>query len=286
MTTDFGAGRRAATSTTFQAREDARQRGNTVVDVMPWLPPAASPFVPPGIDPSDVVWAETIGGPGYAHMSVARGTRIRLEDIDGAACAHVMLFNALNTAERLNVADTVKIPWQAYLGKGHPLLSGDGRVLATIAQDTAQRHDTFAGPSTLHTNEVRYGAGGAASSTPAARELLKLAATKQGLDPRDIAPVVSLFKGVDVAPDGALDWTGSAGPGLHVDLIAEVPLIILIANAPHALDPNPRYECSPLRVHAWKAQASSPDDPWWSQSPERERAYLNTVQYLQARGIA
>ena len=60
----------------------------------------------------------------------------------------MIVYNALEPVERLNVADTVKIPWQAYLGAGHPLLSGDGRVLATIVGDTSGHHDAFCGTST------------------------------------------------------------------------------------------------------------------------------------------
>ncbi len=286
MTEDIGAGRRSATGTTFQARDDARGRGETVVETMPWLPPSRSPHVPAGVEPASLVWAETIGGPGYTHATVARGTRIRLEDVDGAACAHVVVLNALNPAERLNVADTVKIPWQAYLSAGHPLLSGDGRVLATVVEDTSGRHDSFSGVTSLSANVARYGAGDIASATPAGRELLKLAAPKEGLEARDIPPAVSFFKGVQVAADGALEWTGGAGAGAYVDLVAEVPLTILIANAPHALDPAEAYTCSPLRIHAWASSASTEADAWWAATPERTRAYLNTQQYLLARGIA
>ncbi|WP_062461327.1 urea amidolyase associated protein UAAP1 [Demequina soli] len=286
MTDDLGAGRRSDTATLAQARDDARGRADTAVEAMPYLPPATSPHVPADVDPASLVWAETVAGPGYTHMTVARGTRIRLEDLTGDACAHVVLHSALNPAERLNVADTQKIPWQAYLGTGHPLLSGDGRVLATVVADAAGgHHDAFCGVTTLAGNVARYGAGAAHTATAAGRELLLLAAAKQGLTARDVPPSVSFFKGVRVAADGALDWTGGGGAGATVDLVAEMPLTILIANAVHPLDPAEAYRAGPLRVHAWAAAASSPADPWWGATPERTRAYLNTDQYLLARGI-
>ncbi|MBU4215961.1 MAG: DUF1989 domain-containing protein [Actinobacteria bacterium] len=253
---------------------------------MPYLPPSTTPHLPAGVDRDALVWAETVAGPGYTHATVARGTRIRLTDPDGHACAQVLLYDALAPHSRLNVADTQKIPWQAYLGAGHPLLSGDGRVLATVVADSSGRHDAFCPVTARATNERRYGAGDAASATPASRELLLLAAAKEGLDARDLPPAVSFFAGVRVAPDGSFSWLGSAGPGTAVDLVAEVPLTILLANAPHALDPAPVYTVTPLRVHAWRSTPSGPDDPWWSATPERTRAYLNTEQYLAARGIA
>ncbi|WP_234998769.1 urea amidolyase associated protein UAAP1 [Demequina sp. NBRC 110057] len=285
-TIDLGAGRRSGTATLAQARDDARGRADISVEAMPYLPPSSSPHVPAGVDPAALTWAETVAGPGYTHATVARGTRIRLEDVEGDACAHVVVYSALNTAERLNVADTQKIPWQAYLGAGHPLLSGDGRVLATIATDGAGgHHDAFCGVTTLAGNASRYGAGEAHSATAAGRELLRLAGTKEGLEPRDLPPSVSFFKGVRVAADGALEWTGAAGAGASVELIAEMPLTILIANAAHPLDPRDDYTVTPLRVHAWAAAASAPSDPWWSATPERTRAYLNTQQHLLVKGI-
>ena len=70
-----------------------------------------------------------------------------------------MMWRADAPWERLNTADTVKVPWQAYLGTGHPLLSDQGRVLATIVADGSGHHDALCGASTLAGNTARYGAG-------------------------------------------------------------------------------------------------------------------------------
>ena len=93
----------------------------------------------------EVTWAEAVPPGSYATKVLGRGTRLRLADPDGGACAHLLLFRADAPWERLNVADTVKVPWQAYLGAGHPLLSDQGRVLATIVADTSGHHDTLCG---------------------------------------------------------------------------------------------------------------------------------------------
>ena len=93
---------------------------------------------------------------------LARGTRLRLRDVHGTGCAHVLLWRADAPWERLNVADTVKVPWQAYLGAGHPLLSDQGRVLATVVADTSGHHDALCGTTTLagEHREVRCGGAG------------------------------------------------------------------------------------------------------------------------------
>jgi urea carboxylase-associated protein 2 len=273
------------TETVALARADARARGGRVADAMPYLPASSTPYPPPGVAPDALTWAETVAGGNYTHNVVARGTRVRLEDVTGEACAHVLLYNALEPWERLNVADTVKIGWQAYLTTGHPLLSGDGRVLATLTGDDSGRHDALCGTSTAAANQAKYGDSSPQGPSPSGRELLVLAAAKHGLAPRDLPPSVSFFQGVRVGADGGLAFTGSAGPGKSVEFLAELPLIVLIANVPHPVDPRPAYTSGPLRVHAWRSAPTTPADPRWAATPEAHRAYLNTAGYLAARGL-
>jgi urea carboxylase-associated protein 2 len=197
----------------------------------------------------------------------------------------VLLYNALEPWERLNVADTVKIPWQAYLGTGHPLLSCEGRVLATIVADDSGRNDALCGTSTAAANRAKYGDSAPQGPSPSGHELFILAAAKHGLTPRDLPPSISFFKGVRVQADGGLEFTGSAGPALAVELVAELPLIVLIANVPHPIDPRPGYSCGLLRAHAWRSAPTGPGDRYWDAAPEAHRAYLNTADYADARGL-
>lgn len=271
------------TDTVHNARSDARAQGGQHSDWMPYLPASSSPFAPADVDLSALVWAETVAPGGYTHKVLARGSRIRFDDPTGDACAHVVLFNALEPVERLNVADTQKIPWQAYLGAGHPLLSGDGRVLATVVGDTSGQHDAFCGTSTDSWNEQKYGDARPEGPTPSGRGLLVKAAAKHGLGRRDLPPSISFFQGIRVAADGGLVWQGSAGAGTSVELLAELPLLLLVANVAHPLDPRADYQVGPLRIHAWRGEPTGTDSP--DRAPELERAYLNTADYADARGL-
>jgi urea carboxylase-associated protein 2 len=252
------------------------------------VPASTSPSAPDDVPADTLVWSETVAAGGYTSAVMARGTRIRLTDPDGDACAHVLLHRADGPHERLNVADTVKVPWQAYLGAGHPLLSGFGRVLATIVADTSAAHDALTGTTTRSGNESKYGAGAPESASAAGRELFMLGALKHGLGPRDLPPSVSFFKGMRVAPGGALVWQGSAGAGTTVDLLLHVDAIILLANTAHPLDPRPEFTCSPLRVHAWPAAAEldalTAGDLIGPLGPEHRQAVANTDADLLARG--
>ncbi|MFB7333306.1 urea amidolyase associated protein UAAP1 [Streptomyces adustus] len=273
-----------ATATTHQARAHARAQAGGRADAMPVVPAENWPAPPCGAGP--LVWAETVAGGNYTHRVLSRGTELRLTDLRGDACAHLLLFAADRPWERLNVADTVKVQWNAYLGEGQLLLSDQGRVLATVVADTSGRHDALCGTSTLVRNTERYGDGTAHSASPAGRELFVLAAAKNGLAPRDLPPSLSFFQGVTVLEDGSLDFTGSAGPGGSVTLRAEQDVTVLIANVPHPVDPRPDYLSGPLEVLAWRAAPTAPGDPLWDATPEGRRAFLNTAEFLAARGLA
>ena len=235
-----------STDSTTAARDHARSQVRTAT--------MRIPATPADVEPSRLLWAESVPAGSYATRVLGRGTRLRLIDPDGGACAHLLLFRSDAPWERLNVADTVKVPWQAYLGAGHPLLSDQGRVLATVVADSSGHHDALCG------------------MTDAGRANMLLAAIKHGLDIRDVAPSVSLFKGVRVGDDGTLGFTGSAGPGAAVDLLIHLPVVVALVNTAHPLDPDP--ELTGLDVLAWRAgeQLTTPvkDDP------EYLRALFNT----------
>jgi urea carboxylase-associated protein 2 len=252
---------------------------------MPVLPASTWPAPPEGIAPDALVWAETVAGGSYTHKVLARGTELRLTDLAGDACAHLLLYVADRPWERLNAADTVKVLWNAYITEGHLLLSDQGRVLASVVADSSGKHDALCGTSTAARNTALYGDGSPQGASPAGRELLKLAALKNGLEPRDLPPSLSFFQAVRVIADGKLEFTGSAGPGASVTLRAEQPLTVLIANVPHPVDPRPEYVSTPLEVLAWRARPTAPGDPLWDATPEGRRAFLNTADHLAARGI-
>ncbi|MFL6059844.1 MAG: DUF1989 domain-containing protein, partial [Marmoricola sp.] len=162
---------------------------------------------------------------------------------------------------------------------------GDGRVLATVTADSSGKHDAFCGTSTDAWNEQKYGDARPEGPSPSGRGLLIKAAAKHGLGRRDLPPSISFFQGVRVGPDGALEWQGGSGPGTHVELVAELPLLLLVADVAHPLDPRSDYQVGPLVVHAWRGAPTGPDDVRFTSSPELHRAYLNTVDYAGARGL-
>lgn len=234
-----------STASTDGARSHARSQAGGAMRV---------PATPAGVDPTRLTWAESVPAGSYTTKVLGRGSRLRLADPDGHACANLLLFRADANWERLNVADTMKVPWQAYLSVGHPLLSDQGRVLATVVADTSGHHDMLCG------------------MTPAAQASMLLAALKHGMDIRDVAPSATFFQGVRAGADGGLQFTGSAGPGTYVDLLVHLPVVVALVNSAHPLDPG--ADTTALDVLAWRAddELGTPVNS----DPEYLRALFNT----------
>lgn len=261
------------------ARDHARRMAGTVAEAMPILPPVADDL-PAGIDADDLLWEETIAAGGYATRRLSRGARLRLIDLKGDACASLLIFNAEMPTERLNVADTVKVQWNAYLGEGKLLLSDMGRVLMSMIADSAGQHDTFCGVSNAATNASRYGDGSNSGPFPNGRDRFLLGVAKHGLQRRDIHPCVNLFKGTRIEADGTITpEIGPFAPGRSVILRAEMDVIVVIANCPHVLDPRTNWNATPLRATAWRGPVTPPDDAIRNATPEGLRAFQNVEDH-------
>jgi len=262
------------------ARDHARGMAGRVVEAMPILPPVADDL-PAGVSGDALLWEETIAAGGYAARRLSRGARLRLIDLKGDACASLLLFNAEMPVERLNIADTVKVQWNAYLGQGKLLLSDMGRVLMSMLHDDAGTHDSFCGTSNAATNAAKYGNGSNSGPFPSGRDRFLLGVAKHGLQRRDVHPCVTLFKGARIEADGTIvPQIGPFPPGRTVVLRAEMDVIVVIANCPHVLDPRDDWTVTPLRATAWRGPVTPADDPIRNATPEGLRAFENVEDYF------
>ncbi|WP_437669350.1 urea amidolyase associated protein UAAP1 [Sorangium sp. So ce131] len=269
------------TATTYAARAHARAQEGSVVETQPTVPSTSLSDPPAGVEARDVLWEETIGAGGYAARVLPAGSRLRIVDLEGDTCVALVLHRADRPIERLCIPDTVKLQWQAYPGPGYLLLSDMGRVLASMVEDTAGRHDTFCGTSLPGEVEARYGSDAHGGALRSGRERLLLALAKHGLGERDLPPPVNLFKGVRIEPDGAITFLPDASrPGAHVLLRAELDLLVSVAAVPHRLDPRPAYRAGKVRLTAWRGRPADTDDPARNATPEARRAFENTAEEL------
>jgi urea carboxylase-associated protein 2 len=248
---------------------------------MPTIPATSAAGLPADVT-ATAIWDEILEPGEYAAHLLPRGALLRLTDLEGDACAHMIVHNALQPAERLNLADTVKVQWQAYPTTGSRLLSDMGRALLTIVADSSGRHDALCGAPNRASNDAKYGDGAVTGPYPNARDQLIVAALKAGLERRDVGPSIAFFKGARVAPDGTLAFSIEPGtPGAGVTLRCELDVHIALANVPHVLDPRTDYSCTPLRITAWMPKGAG--DAETAPTPETERAALNNADWLGGR---
>ncbi len=267
-------------STPNKARDHARSQAGTIVRAMPTIPASGARDLPPDVSAKDVIWDETIAGGEYCARALKRGSRLRLTNLDGDGCANFLVYNADRPIERLNIADTVKVQWNAYLGPGKLLLSDMGRVLMSITQDTCGKHDTFCGASNEKSNAKKYGHGENYSPQPNARDRFMLALAKYGLGRKDIPANVNFFKAVKVEDDGRLTFVErSSKAGDVVELRAEMNVLVVIANTPHVLDPRPTYTVTPVRILAYRGAVTPENDPIRNSTPEALRAFQNVEDH-------
>ncbi|VIO78607.1 urea amidolyase associated protein UAAP1 [Bradyrhizobium ivorense] len=229
------------------------------------------------IDARAVIHREKIPAGWYWTTRLDRGDALRIVNTSGTSCVALLAWNAVDPSERLNHADTIKVQWAARLQKGRVLLSDMGRALLGITEDTSAAHDAVVGGSTAATNAAKYGDGPFRNT----RDNFILAASKLGLDRRDVHPCVSFFAPVAIDADGKFIWSEQRRQkGDFVDLRAEMDLLVALANCPHPLDPANTYPQADVEIVRYRAGAPAADDLCRTATAEAVRAFENNAMYL------
>lgn len=225
------------------------------------------------IDSSLVLLEETVPGGAYWSGVIKRGNTLRITDLAGSQGVSLICYNADNPVERLNVADTAKIQFDAFLKKGMVIYSDMGRVLFSITEDTSGSHDLLTGCSNAASNEAKYGDRTLKNS----RDNFLKAVTRWNLGRRDIMPNLNLFTRILAEPDGTLSFAeGHEKPDSFIDLRAEMNVLMAISNCPHVLHPSSTYDPKPIHLQIWKSPPVTSDDLCRNANPEVIRGFVNT----------
>ena len=173
------------------------------------------------------------------------GELLRIVDLQGKQAVDFLCYNAKDSAERYNAADTMKYAKTIFLTTGHGLYSDLGRRLFTIVADTCGRHDTIGGCCSAESNEFRYGV----KDTPSCRANFLRALAPFGLGKKDVVANVNFFMNVPVEPDGTMGIVdGRSKAGDYVELRAEMEVLAVISNCPQTHNPCNGFNPTPIRV--------------------------------------
>jgi hypothetical protein len=224
------------------------------------------------IAPDAVIHREHVPPGWYTTTRLRRGEALRIVDDSGCSSVSLIGWREEDTSERINCGDTVKVQWSASIAKGRVILSDMGRVFLSLIEDTSGAHDLLVGGSTPASTLAAFGEPGRNT-----QENFLAAASKIGLDVRDIPPCISFFAPVSLDDAGRFRWQqGRKRPGDFVDLRAEMNLIIVASNCPHPLDPARRAASGQVTLIKHRAVAPAADDPCRTASPEATRAFVFT----------
>ena len=230
------------------------------------------------------LYEEIVPGGGHTSFILKRGQVLRLTDVQGGANVSLMLLNAHQPSERLNLPDTLKGQHTARLTAGHCLYSDMGRVLAAITADSCGWHDPFGG--VLNADEVRekYGAGRYQELRNDffrnGHDNLLVEMGKWNLDLQDLLMVVNLFSKVTVDDEGAFHFVpGHSKAGDHVELYAPMDTLVVLTALQHPMDPSPEYAPRPVHLTWAEAHSEGLSLACRTSRPENERAFHNTERF-------
>ncbi|MDR5773197.1 MULTISPECIES: urea amidolyase associated protein UAAP1 [unclassified Caballeronia] len=231
----------------------------------------------------DSLLEETVPGGGHASLIVKRGQSLRLTDMDGGANVSIMMFNAAEKSERLNLPDTLKCQHTAKLSAGHCLYSDMGRVLAAIVADTCGWHDSIGGVSNAGEVHEKYGAGryqelrNGFYRNGVDNLLVEMGKWNLGLS--DLLMTLNLFSRVDVTDQGALTFvSGNSKPGDYVELYAPMNTLVVLTAIQHPLNPNANYAPQPVKLSLANADREVAELCRTS-CEENVRGFINTERF-------
>ncbi|SHK96433.1 urea amidolyase associated protein UAAP1 [Phytopseudomonas punonensis] len=232
------------------------------------------------------LYEETVPGGGHASFVLKRGQLLRLTDIEGGANVSLLLFNAAEKSERLNLPDTLKGQHTAKLTAGHCLYSDMGKVLAAITADTCGWHDSFGG--VLNAEEVaeKYGQGRYQELRNGffrnGMDNLLVEMGKWNLNLQDMLMNLNLFSRVDVDANGAFGFQAdNSKAGDYVELYAPMDTLVVLTALQHPMDPNRQYAPKPVQLAWSKVQSDGISVLCRTSRSENGRAFHNTErQYI------
>lgn len=233
------------------------------------------------LDLRTTLYEENVPGGGHTSFVLKRGQLLRITDLEGGANVAMLLLNAEEKSERLNLPDTLKCQHTVRLSAGHCLYSDMGRVLAAISADTCGWHDSFGGVLNAQETAEKYGQGRYQELRNGfyrnGMDNLLVEMGKWNLNLQDLLMTLNLFSKVTVDADGCFQFQpNNSKAGDYIELYAPMDTLVVLTAIQHPMDPNPVYAPKPVQL-SWSRVASDGITVLCRTSrPENGRGFHNT----------
>ena len=227
------------------------------------------------------LYEELVPGGGHTSFVLKRGQLLRITDLQGGANASLLLLNAAEKSERLNLPDSLKCQHTAKLTAGHCLYSDMGRVLAAITADTCGWHDSFGGVLNAEEVQEKYGSGNYQQLRNGffrnGVDNLLVEMGKWNLNLQDLLMCLNLFSKVTVDSDGCFHFQpGNSKAGDYIELYAPMDTLVVLTALQHPMDSSPDYAPKPLQLSWHKVESDGISVLCRTSRPENARGFHNT----------
>ncbi|MCU1678717.1 MAG: Urea carboxylase-related aminomethyltransferase [Frankiales bacterium] len=210
---------------------------------------------------------EVPGGSGWS-VVVRRRHALRLTALAPDSNVSMLAFAIDDPTERLNVPDTLKAQLSAMVRPPMALMSDMGRALLTVTSSSLSWHDAITGHGLDADIDARFGGSSYQHERNewrrSARACLLEELRVHGRDTQDLHATVNWFTKVQPGDDdrGTMRFVqGHAHEGDHVEVRAEVDVLVVIATSPHPLNPDTQWRPAPVRAEVFAVPAAADDDP-------------------------
>lgn len=236
------------------------------------------------------IWSKTLKPGEKWSGNIGRGKYIHFKALGKDANVSLLLYNMRDTSERYNMPDTLKGQYTAHLTKGNVLMSDNGRVFASIVEDSLGWHDTISGYTTRMMTDEKYGKTTYQDLRNdwlrSGEENFAVELVRNNMSPRDLVPCVNLFSKIYVEEDGSMHYeAGHCTKGATVTLRTEMDMIIILSNTPNPLNPSESYTSVPVTVEVYDAPPVDLTDECVNHRTENYRAFENTWDYYNLLGL-
>lgn len=198
--------------------------------------------------PRPAIRDEIVPAKGFIAIEAQQGQTVRIEDVEGQQAIDLVCYNLDDLSEKFWAAHTAKINGTIYISKGHVLYSDQARPMLTIVEDTVGVNDIICGSCSYALDLVRYGEDKAYAK--GCMDLFEESIRLWGLERKDVPMCFNIFLDYPVEAGGnvAIDKDPVSKPGDHVDLRAEMNLLVSITACPQENNPCNGYNPTPIRV--------------------------------------
>ena len=176
-----------------------------------------------------------------------RGDVVRFIDLEGQQAVDFLCYNAHDTRDRYNAANTMKMAENVFINAGTVLYGEYATELMKVTASSSPNHDTIGGCCSVEMNFLRYG-----RRTHSCRANFIHELSKFEMGESDIVANVNFFMSVPVGQDGHMAISESPSKaGDFVDVEALTDVIAVISNCPQKYNPACGYNPSPVQVETY-----------------------------------